>query len=701
MKLVMTLLVRDEEEILDTHIGYHLAAGVDLVLATDHESRDGTVDVLERYARQGVLHLFREQGPELRQSEWVTRMARMAAREFGADWVINSDADEFWWPTGGDLKHVLAQLPARFGVVGTFVRTFLPRAGDAPFHERMVVRYAPSAAINDPAGPFRVNVRLAHRGSVNVVVGTGNATVSAPDLVPLRPWAPLEVFHFPIRSFEQFEQKFLAHYETVRERRRGDHVRAYEAAQAGRLHELFDALCVDEDRLRRGLEDGSLAIDTRLRDALRTLNAHSGTLDFPRRDAAEEVGYAVEATVLHAGELVRRQLRADELEHRLRSLERRRLGSRRASSRPAVARSERQPVRAGIDRARRPAPARSPKIVQTLLVRDEADVIDAHIKFHLDAGVDLVIVTDHRSVDGTTEILRSYAREGYVRLFVERSERISQSNWVTRMARLAASEYGADWVINSDADEFWWPSGGSLKHALAAVPAEVGLVRPLQRPFVPRPDDGGPFSERMTIRLAVDAPINDPSTPYRPVVKAIHRGHPGVAVGQGNHSVSGIPGGRLDCWPQIELFHLPLRSRAQVARKHENTWRAWHPNLRGDLARARLASELGRPWAFYDRVVVDDEAARRGLAEGTLVEDTRLRDALHGDGEIGPPHREAAPILGPAVAAGRVAHAVEASCFVEAELVRLQRWADGLAERVDAREGGRARRASLYPSARR
>ena len=41
------------------------------------------------------------------------------------------------------------------------------------------------------------------------------------------------------------------------------------------------------------------------------------------------------------------------------------------------------------------------------------------------------------------------------------------------MGRLAATEFGADWVIHSDADEFWWPRGESLKDVLDVDPGAL------------------------------------------------------------------------------------------------------------------------------------------------------------------------------------------------------------------------------------
>jgi len=317
----MTLMARNEADIIDSQLAFHRAAGVDFVVAIDHGSTDETTEILKRYERNGFLHLIKVSSPTKQKSARYTRMARMAATDFGADWVINSDADEFWLPSGGPLKQVLALIPERFGVVHTFVRPFLPRPGSGLFAERMTVRFAPPAPINNPSDPFRPNVRLLHRADAAIRVGGGNASVQS-SLSPLPGWSPIEVLHFPIRSFEQFRRKFLTHYETsTGERQRGEHVRAYEAAREGRLQELYARLCVDDREVERGIEARMLELDTRLRDALHALP--DSTVHFAGRSGAEEAGYAIDADVLTSGEAVRLQRRTDELLQRVRDLERR------------------------------------------------------------------------------------------------------------------------------------------------------------------------------------------------------------------------------------------------------------------------------------------------------------------------------------------------------------------------------------------
>ena len=79
MKLVMTLLVRDEEDIVRENLDFHLAQGVDQVIVTDNGSEDATVEILREYESQGALRLLLEPSDDYSQGRWVTRMARLAA----------------------------------------------------------------------------------------------------------------------------------------------------------------------------------------------------------------------------------------------------------------------------------------------------------------------------------------------------------------------------------------------------------------------------------------------------------------------------------------------------------------------------------------------------------------------------------------------------------------------------------------------
>ena len=106
---------------------------------------------------------------------------------------------------------------------------------------------------------------------------------------------------------------------------------------------FYASLAVDDEALARGLADGTLAVDTRLRDALRALRATTGRsscpgderrLAFPRPTAAEDAAFAAEASVLvEIDGIVRAEQRVRALERRLDALERGPLRSARRLAR--------------------------------------------------------------------------------------------------------------------------------------------------------------------------------------------------------------------------------------------------------------------------------------------------------------------------------------------------------------------------------
>ncbi len=93
-----------------------------------------------------------------------------------------------------------------------------------------------------------------------------------------------------------------------------------------------------------------------------------------------------------------------------------------------------------------------PKITMTLLVRNEEYIIADTILFHHALGVDSFIVMDNLSTDATPDILRDLSRTIEIETLIQSQDDYDQSAWVTEMARRAATNQKADWIINSDAD---------------------------------------------------------------------------------------------------------------------------------------------------------------------------------------------------------------------------------------------------------
>ncbi|MGM1030248.1 MAG: glycosyltransferase family 2 protein [Actinomycetota bacterium] len=224
-------------------------------------------------------------------------------------------------------------------------------------------------------------------------------------------------------------------------------------------------------------------------------------------------------------------------------------------------------------------------VVMTMMVRDEADIIAATIEHHLAQGIDRILVTDNASVDGTREILAEYASIAPVTVFDDPEHRKQQAQVVTRMARLAFEEHGADWVVNGDADEFVRAVDPSLTiaEALGRTPREIGAFTVPVVNLVGAMAQRGSGLRRLVLRdeRSLEA-LRAAGVHAHPTPNAIHVGSGDIEVAHGNHFVSIEQQGEPPAEAALEVLHLPWRSSSQFERKIENMGRAYerNPDLR-------------------------------------------------------------------------------------------------------------------------
>ena len=250
---------------------------------------------------------------------------------------------------------------------------------------------------------------------------------------------------------------------------------------------------------------------------------------------------------------------------------------------------------------------RNPRLIMTLLVKNEEAMMERNLQFHKQMGVDGFIVTDNNSSDGTMQILEKYKEKGWIlEIIEEKATGYEQKRWVDRMVEKAKRDYNADWVINADADEFWYARSGSLKNELTMTRANV-IRCPWQNMF---PEDGVPFWEWKHHVCPVPdyTPYN--LSPYaiyeRQNKKVAHRADGYIQISMGNHKVAMFP--HCAVWSEdIVIYHFTIRGRQQFIdkmvqggkelEKHENKSRGRHWRYFYELYKQ------GKLEAEYERVI--------------------------------------------------------------------------------------------------
>ncbi|MBP9013505.1 MAG: class I SAM-dependent methyltransferase, partial [Smithella sp.] len=271
-KLIMTLLVRDEEDIVRYNIDFHLSKGVDFIIATDNGSTDSTRDILREYEERGVLHLIDEPTHNHNQAQWNNRMAQIAHDQYDADIIFHCDADEFWYPRSGNLKDEILKRKEDILVVDVVNVLLQDKRGDEAFPEDTKFAVFNPIIPKDyeeetkqknlfyfkypPKVMFTVMKKL-------LLVTQGNHSVANMDeTITIDKAHDILIYHYPIRSKEQFIKKVIrsgSAYEKNKllDKGMGFHLRRwYDRYKEGFLDEEYKNLILHEDEVAQLILEG-------------------------------------------------------------------------------------------------------------------------------------------------------------------------------------------------------------------------------------------------------------------------------------------------------------------------------------------------------------------------------------------------------------------------------------------------------------
>lgn len=281
-QLIMSILCRNEIDIIEANIRTHSTLGVDGFVVMDNGSTDGTREKLAELSNEYNLQIIDQPSQTYQQAKWMTQLANYARDKMHARWVISNDADEFWIPDNGDLKSYLkasdsvvtikrsnmllteTALNENYHFSQATHRVQYPICYDREVQKAddqismLLVPISPKVIVN-PNGLVKLsggNHRAKHLGK----------------MFSARNETGIRVYHYPIRSFEQFEANIKHRQELLKlpNARMGDHYRRWvRIYEEGGLYDEFKRFILSQEELK-AFETYRVAVkDTSPSDAIR------------------------------------------------------------------------------------------------------------------------------------------------------------------------------------------------------------------------------------------------------------------------------------------------------------------------------------------------------------------------------------------------------------------------------------------------
>ncbi len=271
----MSLVVRDEIDLISSNIEFHAAQGVDVFVVMDNGSKDGTRERLEQLRQSYDIELVDQPATSFLQNRWATELAEIARHKHKADYIISNDADEFWLPKTGSLKDHLTQpvtkvrrtnmLPLRQDILAPGFRFFQSTLNVVRpiVHSQDSNRDAADFPILLRNMPGKVMCKI--EGLEKIGFGNHNVVHEAGAPVSTK---TIRIYHFPVRRYEDFAKRVAFERDRQRDtdelRAAGWHKRKwFELLERGELKDEWLSFSLDQERAAELTELGVISAPTR------------------------------------------------------------------------------------------------------------------------------------------------------------------------------------------------------------------------------------------------------------------------------------------------------------------------------------------------------------------------------------------------------------------------------------------------------
>ena len=279
-KLIMLLLCKDEVDIIEPWLLFHKAMGVDGFIVTDNNSTDGTREILQKYKDKGdILEIIDDAGTVHLQAQRCDRMIKLAIEKYKADWIISSDADEFWYAQSLNLKKDILDNEA-CNTQYVCLHNFIPyeKIGnflDGTYWDNRIIQDFEQQKYNFSVGyknNYVYKIIFKAKDYIRIVDGNHDAQMKNKCAAKI---SNIKIYHYFIRNFQHFNHKVKKGGEALKDhpvKTIGSYWRVWyqDYYLQNKMQELWDKIYLF-DRFNDFCEMGVIVKDTSIKDFMQEI----------------------------------------------------------------------------------------------------------------------------------------------------------------------------------------------------------------------------------------------------------------------------------------------------------------------------------------------------------------------------------------------------------------------------------------------